>query len=98
MIKERVYAIPNVPTPNTPVLFNQDICKGCNHCVEVCPIDVFIPNPRKGKSPIILHPEECWYCGTCVNDCPLPGAIKFNWPLQQKGYWKNKATGERFHV
>jgi hypothetical protein len=26
--------------------------------------------------------------------CNIEGAIKFNWPLQQRGYWKNKATGE----
>lgn len=98
MAQEKVYAIPNVPTPNTPVFFNPQICTGCNQCVEACQMDVFIPNPDKGKSPIILHPDECWYGGCCVFACPTPGAITFNWPLQQKGYWKNEATGERFHV
>ena len=88
MSQEKVVALPNIPTPNNPVLFNPDIC------VEVCPIDVYIPHPEKGKPPIILHPEECWYCGSCANDCPRPGAIEFKWPLQQRGYWKNKATGE----
>jgi hypothetical protein len=29
-----------------------------------------------------------------VNDCHRPGAITFNWPLQQRGYWKNKSTGK----
>jgi NAD-dependent dihydropyrimidine dehydrogenase PreA subunit len=90
----KVIAIPNVSTPNNPVLFNPEICNGCNTCVEVCPVDVYIPHPEKGKSPIVLHPEECWYCGTCVNDCPRKGAIAFNWPLQSRGYWKNKTTGE----
>ncbi len=61
-------------------------------------MDVFIPNPEEGRCPIILHPEECWYCGTCVNDCPRPGAVKFNWPLQQRGYWKRKETGQIFRV
>jgi NAD-dependent dihydropyrimidine dehydrogenase PreA subunit len=94
MSQEKIVAIPNIISPNSPVVFNLDICNGCNHCVEVCQIDVYIPHPRKGKRPIVLHPEECWYCGCCVNDCPGPGAIAFKWPLQQRGYWKNKATGE----
>ena len=53
MAQDKIYAIPNVPTPNTPVIFNPDICNGCNHCVEVCQIDVYIPNPEKGKPPIV---------------------------------------------
>jgi len=94
MADKKITAVPNVTTPSAPVIFDPDICDGCNTCVEVCQIDVFMPNPEKGKPPIMLHPDECWYGGCCVNDCPRPGAIKFNWPLQQRGYWKNKATGE----
>ena len=98
MAQEKVYIIPNAATPGSPVIFNPEICKGCNTCVETCSMDVFLPNPEKGKPPIILHPEECWYCGCCVNECALPGAITFNWPLTQKGSWKRKATGERFRI
>ena len=94
MAKDKVYALPNITTPNTPVIFHEDVCNGCNNCVEVCQVDVFIPNPEKGKTPMILHPDECWYCGCCVNDCPRPGAISFNWPVQQRAYWKDKATGK----
>ncbi len=94
MAKERVYAFPNFPTPGTSVIFNTEKCNGCNQCIETCQVDVFIPNPNKGKPPIILHPEECWYCGCCVNDCRRPGAVTFNWALQHKAYWKNKATGK----
>jgi NAD-dependent dihydropyrimidine dehydrogenase PreA subunit len=94
MSQEKISAMPNVSTPSAPVVFNSDICDGCNTCVEVCQIDVFMPNPEKGKPPIILHPDECWYGGCCVNDCPRPGAITFKWPLPLRGYWKNKATGE----
>ena len=42
---EKVYAIPNIATPNRPVIHNPEVCAGCNHCIEVCPIDVFIPAP-----------------------------------------------------
>ena len=94
--KEKVYIIPNPSTPNRPVIRNPDVCDGCNTCVDVCQVDVYVPNPEEGKPPITLHPEECWYCGCCVNECPQlsEGAIKFNWPLQWKGYFKHKDTGE----
>jgi NAD-dependent dihydropyrimidine dehydrogenase PreA subunit len=98
MSQEKIPALPNYPSPNNPVIFNPAICNGCNQCVEHCPIDVYIPNPDKGKPPIILHPEECWYCGSCVNDCRRPGAITFNWALEHKPYWKNKASGKTSQV
>jgi len=94
MPEKKVYALPNVTTPGRPVIFNDKVCNGCNHCIEVCQVDVYVPNPKKGKPPVILHPDECWYCGCCVNDCPRSGAISFNWPVQQRGYWKDKATGK----
>jgi ferredoxin len=53
-VSEKIlYAIPNVQTPSMPVTFDPTVCIGCNKCVEVCPIDVFIPNPKKGATPII---------------------------------------------
>lgn len=97
MAQEKVYAIPNVPTPNTPVIIDDEICTGCNECVDVCQMDIFIPNPEAGKPPIVLHPEECWYGGDCVFVCPS-GAITFHWPLNQSVAWKRKATGEYFHL
>lgn len=98
--KDKVYILPNISTPNRPVIRNPEVCNGCNTCVDVCQIDVYLPNPEKGKPPITLHPDECWYCGCCVNECPLlsAGAIKFNWPLQQRGFFKRKDTGEIFRT
>ena len=95
-----VYAVPNRVTPNKPVTFNAEVCSGCNHCVEVCVSDIFMPNPEKGKPPVIMFPDECYYCGCCIHDCPLRsnGAIKFNWPLMQRVRWKRKATGEHFRI
>jgi NAD-dependent dihydropyrimidine dehydrogenase PreA subunit len=95
--QEKIFAVPNQPTPNLPVINNTAICSACNGCVEVCPVDVFIPHPESNTPPILLHPDECWYCGCCVNDCPT-GALKLNWPLQQRGYWKRKSTGEVFRI
>lgn len=96
--RQIIYALPNEPTPTRPVLFNADICNGCNVCVEICVQDVFIPNPEKDKPPIILYPDECWYGGCCVEMCPKPGAIKFNIPLMWRTPWKDKETGELYWV
>jgi len=95
MPSKEIYALPNIISPANPVIFNPDVCAGCNHCVQVCQVDVFIPNPEEGKPPVILHPDECWYCGCCATDCP-EHAITFNWPVQQRAYWKDKVTGKVF--
>jgi len=92
MSEQNIFAIPNVQTPSMPVKIDAQTCVGCNKCVELCPIDVFIPNPQNGSPPIILHADECWYCGCCACDCPT-GAMKFNWPLPLKPRWRNKETG-----
>ena len=93
MSRKEVYALPNIVSPSTPVIFDPDACTGCNNCVEVCQVDVFIPNPEENMPPVILHPDECWYCGCCATDCPSD-AITFNWPVQQRAYWKDKVTGK----
>ena len=100
MAESKVYAIHHLVTPNKPVIFDDNVCNGCNRCVEVCMSDVFMPNPEKGKPPIILYPDECFYGGCCVKDCPLrdKGAIRLNWPLMQRVRWKSKETGEYFRV
>ena len=95
MPSKEVYALPNIISPSSPVIFDPVACNGCNQCVQVCQVDVFIPNPEEGKPPVILHPDECWYCGCCATDCP-EDAITFNWPVQQRAYWKDKVTGKVF--
>ncbi len=98
MADQKVYATPNWCTPTNPIIFDPEVCNGCNRCVDVCQVDILIPNPEKGKPPIILYPEECWYSGSCVEVCPHPGAIKLNHPLTQRVRWKRKETGEHFRV
>ena len=98
MAERKVYAFPNRCTPSIPVIFDPEICNGCNMCVDVCQVDLLIPNPEKGLPPITLYPEECWYGGCCVATCPRPGAIKLNHALTQRVCWKRKETGEHFRV
>jgi NAD-dependent dihydropyrimidine dehydrogenase PreA subunit len=96
----KIYMLPNPPTPNRAVKFNQEICNGCNMCAEVCPTDVMMPNPQKGKPPIVLYPEECWYCAGCVEECNREGAITLVHPTSQNisVNWKRKDTGEYFRL
>lgn len=74
------------------IYFNQDVCNGCNQCVEVCMCDVFVPNPAKRKPPTVKYPEECWLCGCCVSVCPkrLEGAIRIITPFPFRGSLQGK--------
>jgi Na+-translocating ferredoxin:NAD+ oxidoreductase RNF subunit RnfB len=96
MKQEDVRMFPNIITPNSPVIFDEKVCNGCNTCVQLCVMDILMPNPEKGKPPIILYPDECYYDGLCVKNCPLwqKGAIALNHPLNQRVRWKRKATGD----
>jgi len=49
--KDKVYVLPNVATPNRPVIRNPEICNGCNTCVNICQIDVYLPKSCKGQAP-----------------------------------------------
>ena len=92
--KKKINAFPNRATPGQPVVFDTAICNGCNRCVNICPMDLFIPNPERGKPPIVLYPEECRYDGQCVEECPEAGAIRQNHPLMMRVHWKRKKTGK----
>lgn len=69
-----------------PIVFNEDVCDGCNLCVEVCPSDILERNSEKGKPPILRYPEECGYDGSCWLRCHLrdEGAIKVVPPLPMR--------------
>ncbi len=92
-MNKKVYAIPE-PGISNPITFNSKICIGCNICVEICQVDIFIPSPEENKPPIVLYPGECWYCGNCVVECPKPGAITFNPLLMNRVHWKRKNRSE----
>jgi NAD-dependent dihydropyrimidine dehydrogenase PreA subunit len=100
MEEEKACAEQRVIPSNEPIEFDENICIGCNQCVEACMNDVFVPTVEKGKPPFVRHPDECWYCGCCVMECPLfeKGAIKVKWPIKTDLRWKRKETGEHFRV
>jgi formate hydrogenlyase subunit 6/NADH:ubiquinone oxidoreductase subunit I len=69
------------------IYFKEDVCTGCNVCVNVCMCDALAPNPVKGKPPIEMYPEECWFCGCCMTFCPQleKGAIQIVTPFPMRG-------------
>lgn len=81
---------PEMPA-SKPIIFDEEKCIGCNRCVEICQVDLFIPNPVKGRGPLVLYPGECWYCGCCVVVCPAEGAITMRHPLMNQVHWIEKS-------
>jgi NAD-dependent dihydropyrimidine dehydrogenase PreA subunit len=83
----KVFAFPDQALVD-PVTIFEDACTGCNLCLHVCPVDLFLPNVRKGGPPLVLYPGECWFEGSCVDVCPEPGAIVLNRPPATRVNWK----------
>ncbi len=57
------------------VTFNEDICKGCELCVSVCPKKIISLNKntinQKGYNPAyVTDQDECIACGNCAIMCP----------------------------
>ena len=86
---KKIYVTPE-PCISNPITINAGTCIGCNRCMEVCQVDLFIPSPEKGSPPIIVYPGECWYCGCCVDACPIAETITLNPLLMNRVYWKSK--------
>lgn len=76
--------------PAKPISFDAEKCVACNRCVDVCPIDLFIP-AEKGGVPEAAYPDECWYCGCCVMECKT-GAISLEHPLMNQARWVEKSS------
>ena len=64
--------MPVALAPTTlPVRVDVDRCiadKGCNVCVNVCPLDVLAIDEASGKA--YMRFDECWYCLPCEKECP----------------------------
>lgn len=58
---------PETLFPKPTLMFNEDLCKGCNGCKKVCPKGGpnFINN-----SPAILDMSQCIKCFHCADRCP----------------------------
>ncbi|HJV17100.1 MAG TPA: 4Fe-4S binding protein [Bacillales bacterium] len=56
------------------VVFNEEICKSCSLCVEVCPTNViFLADYLNGKGyrpAAVIDQENCISCAKCGQICP----------------------------
>lgn len=57
------------------VIFNEDRCKGCELCVQVCPKKIVIMAKdrinKKGFHPAqVIEMEKCIGCAFCATTCP----------------------------
>ncbi len=57
----------------TTAVVNEDICCGCQTCVNVCPYTAISFDEEKGVS--VVNEVLCKGCGTCGSTCPT-GAIR----------------------
>jgi len=48
------------------VIYNENLCKGCGKCIEICPVNAI---KASGKYKLISDPELCIGCGKCVDTC-----------------------------
>ena len=68
----------NIATYNTDkreLVFNEDLCKGCDVCASVCPKHILeLDSSRvnsKGYNPMIcIDIDNCISCGMCGIMCP----------------------------
>ena len=81
---EKEFVAYKVPCSARPIVFDKEICIGCNRCAEVCQVDILVPSAGKGEPPVVMYPGECYYCGSCVMECPRKGAIRLQHPLMNQ--------------
>jgi 2-oxoglutarate ferredoxin oxidoreductase subunit delta len=60
------------------VLIDENLCKGCGLCIDVCPPGVLQQGSQLnhlGFHPAVYMGKWCNACGICFYACPEPGAI-----------------------
>lgn len=57
------------------VVFDEELCKGCNLCIEVCPKKIIVIREdiinKKGYNPAgVIEMDKCIGCAFCATMCP----------------------------
>ena len=68
---------------NDGMIFTNDKCVACNHCVQVCPaIGANVSSNDEGRISIDVSDKNCIHCGRCIKDC-AHGARQYNDSLEE---------------
>ena len=59
---------PQRPPWALPEFTFQDVCTGCNACIDACPTSI-LKKARAGYPVVDLSDNECTFCGDCVTAC-----------------------------
>jgi 2-oxoglutarate ferredoxin oxidoreductase subunit delta len=56
------------------IIIDDQFCKGCNLCIEVCPRKVFSGSSKRSRAgysiPQAADPGKCSVCSLCEMTCP----------------------------
>ena len=59
---------------NTLIKIDEKLCKGCDICYTICPVNVFKKSDKINKKgyfiPNPVNDDKCIKCGLCVVMCP----------------------------
>ena len=62
-----------------PPVIDDNKCKKCGICADICPVDVFYGSNAK-EVPVVTYGEDCFFCSACVLECSS-NAIRLRYPL-----------------
>ncbi len=48
------------------IAINQEKCKGCGKCTQVCPGNLI---KMKDHKAVIYREKDCWGCTSCIKEC-----------------------------
>ena len=80
-------AVIEITVEGPTVLINEDLCKGCGLCIDVCPPGVLRQDSKLnhlGFHPVNYTGQWCNACGVCFYACPEPGAVVVVKPARQR--------------
>ncbi len=55
---------------NDGMIYTNDSCVACNHCVHVCPaVGANVSSNDEGRISVDVSDKNCLHCGTCIREC-----------------------------
>ncbi len=67
------------------ITVNEKACRGCQMCVDVCPLDVFAFDEQAFVAKVD-KPENCFACLSCNYRCPSGAIGQSDYPVAKNFY------------